>query len=228
MAQSDAEHPNTVPKSTWKLATPADGLSLCISFDVSCSGPNTPEEPFLIEELGRDFFIRAQPRKNVIWFECPRTGQIFHSGEQSQDVCAVHCVGAAFLCLRVNLLWAQERKALGCIKRHLRTHTRPVSSKKSKPALKPSSASEQRWSASQRSEAVRYDDPFSTLEPISSDSSNIMDDASDQSGMTMSWPYELLLLEAIESQLLPGIKSSCNNNSFDPVHEFINSFPELF
>jgi len=84
-AFSDAAHPNTITKSSWRLLFPVHPgrqpmLQSCSAFDTSFDGPNTPEQPFLIEEIGRDFFTRAQPRKQVIWFECPSTGEVYHSG----------------------------------------------------------------------------------------------------------------------------------------------------
>jgi len=78
---SDGQHPNTVDKGSWSLlASTSGGLLPCDTFDFWTDGPNTPEQPFLMEELGLDYFIRAQPRKQVIWFEDPSTGCVFHSG----------------------------------------------------------------------------------------------------------------------------------------------------
>lgn len=77
---SDGQHPNTVDKGSWSLLASTSGLVPCDAFDFWTDGPNTPEQPFLMEELGLDYFIRAQPRKQVIWFEDPSTGQVFHSG----------------------------------------------------------------------------------------------------------------------------------------------------
>jgi len=82
---SNAHHPNTVDKGSWSLlastsAAAPPTLVPCDAFDFWTDGPNTPDQPFLMEEIGLDFFIRAQPRKQVIWFEDPSTGQVFHSG----------------------------------------------------------------------------------------------------------------------------------------------------
>jgi len=80
LVRSDGQHPNTVDKGSWSLLASTSGLAPCDAFDFCTEGPNTPEQPFLMEELGLDYFIRAQPRKQVIWFEDPSTGQVFHSG----------------------------------------------------------------------------------------------------------------------------------------------------
>mmetsp|Transcript_8056 Transcript_8056/g.25123 ORF Transcript_8056/g.25123 Transcript_8056/m.25123 type:complete len:598 (-) Transcript_8056:676-2469(-) len=48
-------------------------------FELYCDGPNTEEEPFLLEEIGVDFFLRVQLKtRKVIWFESP-AGEVFHS-----------------------------------------------------------------------------------------------------------------------------------------------------
>jgi len=90
-AASTAQHPNTVDKGSWSLpmtmsAHERPTLVPFEAFDFWTDGPNTPEQPFQMEELGLDYFIRPQPRKQVIWFEDPNTGQVFHSGAKKAGV----------------------------------------------------------------------------------------------------------------------------------------------
>ena len=40
-------------------------------------------QPFLVEELGRDFFLKTKPGRKVYWFECPSSGAVHHSGRVS-------------------------------------------------------------------------------------------------------------------------------------------------
>ncbi len=81
-AQTLAHHPNTVPRRIWRLAKiTGDEVSLedCPDFEVSTDGPNTEEQPFSMDELGRDFFLRMQVRtRKVIWFMAP-SGEVYHS-----------------------------------------------------------------------------------------------------------------------------------------------------
>eukprot|EP00967_Tisochrysis_lutea_P001099 scaffold1406_cov27-Tisochrysis_lutea.AAC.1 len=84
-AQSDAEHPNTVSREDWLiLSTETRMLEPWIDFMISCEGPNTEEKPFLLEELGIDFFLRIQLKsRKVIWFTDPSTGAVYHSAAKS-------------------------------------------------------------------------------------------------------------------------------------------------
>ena len=79
-ARSFSEHPNTVTPQSWRLATGEAELQPCESFEVECDGPNTVEQPFEMVDLGADFFFRAQIRRRVIWYRCPRADEVFHSG----------------------------------------------------------------------------------------------------------------------------------------------------
>lgn len=90
MCESDAAHPNTIDNGSWLLLKEPEARGgqpefvPCSTFDFTTSGPNTPDRPFLVDEIGLDYFIREQPRTSVIWFECPRTGQVFHSGAKAR------------------------------------------------------------------------------------------------------------------------------------------------
>lgn len=85
IAHSDAEHPNTVAQDSWRLASPESArLEPCTDFQIVTEGPNTEHEPFLLEEIGIDFFLRVQLKsRKVIWFEDPITGSVFHSAAKS-------------------------------------------------------------------------------------------------------------------------------------------------
>lgn len=113
---SDADHPNTIAKSSWCLLGPLGMLISCAAFDVTVDGPNTIDEPFLIEELGRDFFIRQQPRKQVIWFECPRSGQVYHSGAKKAGT---HKAGNRYCPMCDRCFSANNFKS-----QHLKSHAR--------------------------------------------------------------------------------------------------------
>ena len=81
-AQTLAHHPNTVPRQDWRIAKVVeDQISLVEhpDFDVATDGPNTELEPFQLDEIGRDFFLRMQMRtRKVVWFAAP-TGEVYHS-----------------------------------------------------------------------------------------------------------------------------------------------------
>lgn len=128
----DAAHPNTITKGSWRLLLPLNPstppmLQSCPGFDTSADGPNTPEQPFLIEEIGRDFFTRAQPRKQVIWFECPSTGEVYHSGAkkagQQSDKPGNRYCPICNRCFSANNFKSQ----------HMKSHARFLSSVKTSP-----------------------------------------------------------------------------------------------
>jgi hypothetical protein len=123
VANTDAEHPNTVSRDDWhaapsmpdaaplpRLASHAPSVSLqqlrldiaarppCRlllsassrmleawpDFALACEGPNTEAKPFLLDELGVDFFLRIQLKsRKVIWFTDPISGVVFHSAAKS-------------------------------------------------------------------------------------------------------------------------------------------------
>ncbi|EOD18163.1 hypothetical protein EMIHUDRAFT_432303 [Emiliania huxleyi CCMP1516] len=99
-ARSDSLSPTTVDAKQWHQPTAAGGAAPMPEFEFTCDGPNTEEEPFLMEarhrpapkpkttypsrllELGRDFFLRGTKRlgaRHVVWFKCPATGETYHS-----------------------------------------------------------------------------------------------------------------------------------------------------
>lgn len=62
-----------------KLNAGAVSLEAWPDFEIVTEGPNTEEEPFLLEEIGVDFFLRVQLKtRKVIWFESP-AGEVYHS-----------------------------------------------------------------------------------------------------------------------------------------------------
>lgn len=77
-APSTALHPSTVGASSWRFAVHGLMQPAC-EFEVISDGPNTEQEPFQMEELGRDFFLRVQLTRKVVWFVCPATGNVYHS-----------------------------------------------------------------------------------------------------------------------------------------------------
>lgn len=79
-AVSAALHPATVGVSGWSLLEAETGaVRHCPEYEMVCDGPNTELQPFLMEELGRDFFLRVQLTRKVVWFVCPATGNVYHS-----------------------------------------------------------------------------------------------------------------------------------------------------
>ena len=85
-AASTALHPGTVEVGSWKVFDGGKELPKSAELEMFCDGPNTEEQPFLMEELGRDYFLRAGllTRKNLIWFVCPATGEIYHSAADAK------------------------------------------------------------------------------------------------------------------------------------------------
>lgn len=82
-AQSRAFHPNTVDSIAWRLCT-ATGESgspeqQVPGFGFAVEGPNTEAEPFQVEELGLDYFLRKGKNRTVVWFQDPDTKEVFHS-----------------------------------------------------------------------------------------------------------------------------------------------------
>mmetsp|Transcript_45512 Transcript_45512/g.99122 ORF Transcript_45512/g.99122 Transcript_45512/m.99122 type:complete len:350 (-) Transcript_45512:281-1330(-) len=174
VATSDALHPNTVEKSSWKVLSTLGGFATCASFDVNCVGPNTPEKPFLIEELGRDFFVCAQPKKMIIWFECPSTGQTFHSGAKSFGG---YRAGNRYCYLCNSCFSANNFKS-----QHLRSHTTPIAKKK---LGRPPSASASRLPVKIHGKCEGHNG-FCTLPPLSTcapetpdDTNKLADESSD-------------------------------------------------
>ena len=78
-AASTALHPGTVEVGSWKVFDRGKELPKSAELEMLCDGPNTEEQPFLMEELGRDFFLRVHLTRKVVWFVCPATGDIYHS-----------------------------------------------------------------------------------------------------------------------------------------------------
>jgi len=61
VANTDAEHPNTVSRDDWLLLSASSRmLEAWPDFALACEGPNTEAKPFLLDELGVDFFLRIQ------------------------------------------------------------------------------------------------------------------------------------------------------------------------
>lgn len=81
-ACSSSHHPNTVELSDWRNASGAPS-----KFEFVCSGPNTQDRPFLLEEIGIDFFVRGKHTALVTWFETPE-GAVCHSRSKAR----VHAV----------------------------------------------------------------------------------------------------------------------------------------
>merc|ERR1740117_1416151 len=55
-------------------------------FEVVTQGPNTAEEPFTMDDLGRDYFLRFQSaERRVVWFRCPATGDVNHSAAKRRS-----------------------------------------------------------------------------------------------------------------------------------------------
>ncbi|EOD05790.1 hypothetical protein EMIHUDRAFT_453616 [Emiliania huxleyi CCMP1516] len=105
VARSDAGHPNTVDPAEWRLR--GGGLDAEYlrheAFSLQTEGPNTEAEPFLLEELGRDYFVRVQLKsRRILWFVDPGTGGVCHTAAnkcisannfQSQHILQVHRPG---------------------------------------------------------------------------------------------------------------------------------------
>lgn len=85
VANTDAEHPNTVSRDDWLLLSASSRmLEAWPDFALACEGPNTEAKPFLLDELGVDFFLRIQLKsRKVIWFTDPISGVVFHSAAKS-------------------------------------------------------------------------------------------------------------------------------------------------
>lgn len=76
--KSPSLHPATVGSSMWALCIDGEWRD-APDFEMATVGPNTEEHPYLMEELGLDFFMRVQTTRRVVWFECPATGNVYHS-----------------------------------------------------------------------------------------------------------------------------------------------------
>jgi len=85
VAHNDAEHPNTVDRADWLLLCAQTGqLGPHSDFSLATEGPNTEQQPFLLEELGTDFFFRVQPKsRRVMWFVDPQSGAVVHSAAKA-------------------------------------------------------------------------------------------------------------------------------------------------
>ena len=80
VARSPARHPNTVRAGEWLLPKPPDGEWLPVpDFHLRHEGPNTEEQPFTLDDLGVDFFLRVKTTK-LVWFVDPASGETVHSG----------------------------------------------------------------------------------------------------------------------------------------------------
>jgi hypothetical protein len=89
-ASPHAYHPNTVPRSAWRLVKRGDSDnsgSSVHAIEISCTGPNTPEQPYLLEEIGIDYFLQPM-RREITWFEVAG-GRVFHSGTKPLGEAAV-------------------------------------------------------------------------------------------------------------------------------------------
>eukprot|EP00312_Isochrysidales_sp_CCMP1244_P036299 CAMPEP_0202753180 /NCGR_PEP_ID=MMETSP1388-20130828/13385_1 /ASSEMBLY_ACC=CAM_ASM_000864 /TAXON_ID=37098 /ORGANISM="Isochrysis sp, Strain CCMP1244" /LENGTH=390 /DNA_ID=CAMNT_0049420915 /DNA_START=66 /DNA_END=1235 /DNA_ORIENTATION=- len=85
-AASDALHPNTVDKEAWRLRLAGASYQSSSFFSVQTEGPNSEAEPFSMEELGVDYFLRAPPKsRRVVWFVDPTSdkGTVLHSAAKS-------------------------------------------------------------------------------------------------------------------------------------------------
>mmetsp|Transcript_18728 Transcript_18728/g.52043 ORF Transcript_18728/g.52043 Transcript_18728/m.52043 type:complete len:564 (-) Transcript_18728:908-2599(-) len=85
LAHNDAQHPNTVDRDDWLLISASTGrLEPHLDFSLNTEGPNTERQPFLLEELGNDFFSRVHLKsRKVVWFVDPVTGLTFHSAAKA-------------------------------------------------------------------------------------------------------------------------------------------------
>lgn len=80
VARSPARHPNTVRAGEWLLPKPPDGVWLpATDFHLRHEGPNTELQPYTLDDLGCDFFLRVKTTK-LVWFVDPSTGETVHSG----------------------------------------------------------------------------------------------------------------------------------------------------
>ena len=94
-AASDALHPNTVARDAWRLACgePGGFLVQHKEFEIATHGPNTAELPFTMDQIGRDYFLRVSLTpliRQVVWFRCPATGEVYHSAAKSKSVRGEH------------------------------------------------------------------------------------------------------------------------------------------
>lgn len=77
VCETTALHPATIPhEDVWKDAR--TGVGLLIVFDY-VSFKSSYEHPFAMGDLGLDFFAARRPT-NRIFFVCPLTGEVQHSG----------------------------------------------------------------------------------------------------------------------------------------------------
>ena len=83
VAKSPAAHPNTVVEGEWLVPTPPDGSwQLHKDFHLRHDGPNTEAQPYDMDDLGADFFLRVKNNK-LIWYVDPATGETMHSGAKA-------------------------------------------------------------------------------------------------------------------------------------------------
>mmetsp|Transcript_8394 Transcript_8394/g.26267 ORF Transcript_8394/g.26267 Transcript_8394/m.26267 type:complete len:174 (+) Transcript_8394:92-613(+) len=76
-AASDALHPNTVDKEAWRLRLAGASYQSSSFFSVQTEGPNSEADPFSMEELGVDYFLRAPPKsRRVVWFVDPTSDKV--------------------------------------------------------------------------------------------------------------------------------------------------------
>jgi len=214
---SDADHPNTIAKSSWCLLGPLGVLMSCPDFDMTVDGPNTIDEPFLIEELGRDFFIRQQPRKLVIWFECPRSGQVYHSGAKKAGT---HKAGNRYCpmchrCFSANNFKSQHLKS------HARTNVAVVSSSPSSPVtpdldpIDDAASVDLKPSLFSLEEGLMPFDPLTPKLPLAVGEPVLIGEPVTVGGA----------VTAIASHQQPP--SLLQNISFDPIQEVLHSFPNM-
>jgi len=222
-AISDAEHPNTITKSSWFLLGPFCLLMACPDFDLTVDGPNTIEQPFLIEELGLDFFIRQQPRKLVIWFECPRSGKVYHSGAKKAGT---HKAGNRYCPMCHRCFSANNFKS-----QHLKSHVRALgSAMASSPSSGPASPSSGPVSLDAIDDASFDAKPslFALEEGLSP-----FDSLTPKFPLAVGEP--VLIGEAVTAPASPAEAHSQQsqppsllyNISFDPIQEVLHTFPNM-
>ena len=80
-----ARHPNTARRAgEWPLPTPPDGSRpFAADFHLRHEGTNPETQPFSLEDIGYDFFLRVKTTKLFVWFVDPATGETVHSGAKS-------------------------------------------------------------------------------------------------------------------------------------------------
>jgi len=78
-----AAHPGTVRQGEWQLPSQPSGVwAPNPDFHLRVEGPNSENEPYRLDEIGADFFLRIKTTK-LVWFIDPTTGEVTHSGAKA-------------------------------------------------------------------------------------------------------------------------------------------------